>query len=532
LFSLHFAGLAVFAFGMMITLRTAPESGMSILRALVLGTCAASYHALYQLLWGFKRGVEFVKQRELETGVKASNDLWIRIVQTRVFSPFSLCNNLAAHLILMIPLVFTGIFFDRKLARWAVALSAIALFLLFFDSYGAKGLLASVLVASFLFAAISTNFFDEHHRGICIISAALLSLFLLFILKHTFSRGAVMSLGISLAIVPFLLKLSRRLKMAYAVLALFLFSVLFVIVNQNRSILENSSANVRVDYWICATEMFLKKPFLGTGWGDFFHEYTFIKRFPNTEAPHTAHNIILDFASQCGVVGLVAISALFAGTILLAWKRISKDDGVSFCRFDRVAIFCGLLAWLIHSLSDINFQVPATVASAIILSLLAVHRIPSEGGKIRFAKFAIVITALPVLFFAIERFRGEIYFDRLYRISEPVSGGSDKSSPDKMEKALYQAAKAMPYSPYPWASAGVYAQERRMWGISENFFSEALKRSPERASFSYRLGIAQFKTGNFGKALESFRKASELFPKNEEYRSTYEDINKKFGDNK
>lgn len=529
IFSLHFFGLAIFAFTILITLKLSPNAGLTLVRALILGTSLMSFMAIHQLFWGFKNSIEFIQNKELETGVQVSHDLWLRIKQTRVFAPFSLCNNLAAHLILTIPIIFVGLLFDKKTLRLVIIIIAISLFLFFFDGYGITITILSVLFVSFLLALALTSFFNENIKWISPVFSVLFTIFLLFILKHTFSRGAVMSFGLIIAFIPFFFKLPRKLKFGYAALSLIIFIVFFMIVNQNRGLLANSSLHARFDYWKCAGEIFLKNPLLGTGWGDFFHEYTIIKTFPGTEAPHTAHNFILDFASQCGIVGLLSSCAIFFATIAFLYKKKINENKIFCSRFDQLAILCGISAWFLHSLTDINFQVTGTLASVIVLSLVSTNSENCENRKIPFAKIAITIIALPLLFFSIQRLRAEICFDHLRGICEPVildEKNPEKYSPRAVEKALENARIAMPYSPYPWASAGLYAQEHGMWKHAESFFSEALKRSPERSSFYHRLAIAQFNIGNYTAAVENLRRASELFPNNENYKQSYEQLKK------
>ena len=66
---------------------------------------------------------------------------------------------------------------------------------------------------------------------------------------------------------------------------------------------------VRADYIARASEMMLANPLCGTGWGDFFHDYTKIKKIDSAEAPHTPHNFLLALGSQCGFPGfLIALA--------------------------------------------------------------------------------------------------------------------------------------------------------------------------------------------------------------------------------
>lgn len=527
IYVLHVFGLAIFAFSILLTLELDDGAGKILLRALIAGNCFILFFSLHQLLFGFEQSLEFVKGKELETGFKVSNDLWLRLVQTRVFAPFALCNSLAANIILTLPIIACGIFFDKESCRFVAVLSVFSLFFIFYDRFGFAMILIMLLILSLILALILTSFYDEYWRFISRPLALIFTLFALYILMHTFSRGAVLALGLSLITLPFFLKINRKIKIAYIVLMTIIFVIFFVIVNQNRGLLKESSLHVRVDYWLRAAEIFFSNPIFGTGWGDFFHDYTVIKKFPGTEAPHSAHHMIMDFASQCGILGLLAISLLTLSTVFFSAKFANKDSQNEFCQYAGVAIFCGIFAWNIHSLTDINFQVPGTVATVIILSLLAVENTKFEKIKfnlVRFANFAVLIIVFPVLLFAIRRAVFENKFEKLHRICDPITmddANPENFTPKKMEDALKEAVNAAPYSPFPWASAGLYAQRRGMWDTAEKFFEHALKRSPERASFYHRLAIAQLKMGKFSSAANNLKKATELFPNNQEYNDLY-----------
>jgi len=532
IYSLHFWGFAIFAFAILLTLNSIEGSEKVLLRAIVAGNCIVLFFSLHQILFGFKSSLDFIKERELYTGSKVSYDLWLRIKQTRVFSPFALCNNLAANIVLTLPIITVASFFDKASARITIFLSLLSLFFTFFDKFGKVGIFISVIIFSAISAFIITSFFEEYWKTIARFFSILFSIFALYILQQTYSRGAVISLAIALLTIPLFLKIPKKIKITYISIFLIIFSVLFIIVNQNRALLGKSSLHARFDYWIRATEIFSSNPFTGTGWGDFFHDYTKIKKFPGTEAPHDPHNIIMSFSSQCGIIGLFAIIALLLFTLYQAFKSAKEPTDNEFCPFANIAIFCGLAAYFIHSLTDINFQVPGTVATAIALSFIVIKKIKLQlipDKLLKFANFAILPISILLLFFAIQRAKFEREFDKLHKISNPIitdNENNSKVSIDDLKKILERTSLLAPYSPYPWATAGVYTQSQGLWNLSEIFFEEALKKSPERASFYYRIALSQLKQGKFPNAAKNFKKAYELFPNNEEYLKNYQKFKK------
>jgi hypothetical protein len=531
---LHIAGLAIFAFSLSLTLSSAPDSAVYFIRAIIFGAVFSMFIALHQILWGFADSIDFIQEKELETGLKVSSQLWMRIVQTRVFSPFTLCNSLAAHIILTLPLVCAGIIIDKKTMRSLIIISTSLLFFLFFDrigeEFGRGGAFLSVFLASAIIAVTVFRFPDKYSKIISWLLSGALAVLMLFILKNTFSRAAVLAMGLTFAILPLFLPIGKKIKIIYFAAAILLSVTFFAIVNQNRNITVNSSMHARVDYWQSAVKIFLKHPFLGTGWGDFFHDYTKIKNFPGNEAPHSPHNFILAFASQCGIPGLLSILSVFITSFAMMFKRTREEQNPGN-RLLFISILCGWTAWTLHSMADLNFQIPGTVAAVIAMSLICVNSSSSKTLKshpIPFAKFAIMILAILTLAVSAKRMRAEIAYNRLYKLCEGPFDKEKEPGIEDVERELKRAVEEMPYSPYPWASAGIYAQSRGHWKASENFYSEAIKRSPERASFYYRKAIAQNRLGKIKEALENVRAASELFPNNEEYSNIIKENKKKY----
>ena len=538
IYSLHFWGLAIFAFAILLTLNSTENSGKILLRAIVAGNSIILFSSLHQILFGFKNSLDFVKERELYMGTKVSYDLWLRITQTRVFSPFALCNSLAANIILTLPIITIASFFDKHCARINIFLSLLSLFFIFFDKFGKIGLFISVIIFSASSALIITSFFDEYWKIIARFFSITFSIFAIYILQQTYSRGAVISLAITSLAIPFFLKIPKKIKFSYILLLIISFSAFFIIVNQNRSLLEKSSLHARLDYWLRASEIFFSNPLTGTGWGDFFHDYTKIKKFPGTEAPHTPHNIIMNFSSQCGIIALMAIVILLSFTIYQAFNSANHPSEDEFCPYANIAIFYGITAYFLHSLTDINFQVPATIASTIALSIIVTKKVKLQfipDKVLKFANFALLPFALLLLFFSIQRAKFEREFDKLHRICNPIVENNEnlpKNSIENLKKIIEKTTILAPYSPYPWATAGVYTQNQGLWDLSEIFFENALKNSPERASFYYRLAISQLKQGKFTYAAKNLKKAHELFPNNEEYSKTYEKFKKFMEDKK
>ena len=116
------------------------------------------------------------------------------------------------------------------------------------------------------------------------------------------------------------------------------------------------------------------------------------------------------------------------------------------------------------------------------------------------------------------------------KLCDPGYSASEKKpqpTRDQVELAVRNAADALPYSPFPWASAGTYFQATQNWAAAEGYFRKASDLSPERASFYHRLSISQMMLGKNQEALENIGKAKELFPNSKEYRKACGELKKK-----
>ena len=285
---------------------------------------------------------------------------------------------------------------------------------------------------------------------------------------------------------------------------------------------------VRFDYFRAAWEIFTDNPLTGTGWGDFFHEYMKIKTVISDEAPHDPHNFILAFASQTGVAGLLASAGfLFYPAGALRKKvRAGWSGLVSFFSLESMA-FIGWTAWALHTLSDINFEVPGTVATAllIVFAALAPER-SEETAKRKPLKYLwlllCVFIAVSSIYGSWRALKAETAFYELqelcdYRLKTPEE--FSKISTDEVNRALYRSVDLIPSSPFPWATAADFMWMKKRPDLTLMYYKEANKRSPERPSFYFRLYLFNRMLGNDDEAARNLQKAKELFPNNPQYKS-------------
>jgi O-antigen ligase/polysaccharide polymerase Wzy-like membrane protein len=515
---LHFAGLACFALAVYRLIELRPEIKIWLLNAIIASTLLTAFMGLSQYISGFQATLDYVYKQEIDTGLKVSSNMQSRLEETRIFATFSICNSLAAHLVLTIPICIWGIMSKTSTLKTVIAVFASYTFLMlvYADLPPVIFFIAIFLLMST--SAISLTKMSKHNKKYIMYVMLLASSgLLLVILRFTNSRGGLIAFASSLLFMLFLTPLQRKIKLAVAILIPLLIGPLIFSDIFSRSL---SSMDVRFDYFLAALKMFVKHFFAGTGWGDFFHDYTQIKFFEGAEAPHTPHNFILAFASQAGILGLLAS----LGVIILPFILFFKSHPIKNFNWQNVVIITGWFAWALHSCVDFNIQVTGTVATGIVMLLLMDFRVKtappdpknaSTSKKLLISWYMVaIILSVPVSIIAYNQLKAQKVFSTLSAMCRQSFSQPDSTPPTffKIEQQLKKTDKLMPYSPFPWITAGNYAQMRKDWPRSEIYYLEAIKRSPERASLYHRLYISQGDLWKKDEAIKNLKKAAELFP--------------------
>ena len=142
----------------------------------------------------------------------------------------------------------------------------------------------------------------------------------------------------------------------------------------------------RDDILVYAWPQWRERPWVGFGAGTF---ETSFPRYPGADVTgHVdhAHNDVLQFAIEFGLIGLLPLGLFVLWSLALAlralwWRESLYRSGVG------LGVAVGILSLLIHSLSDFNLQIPANAATFVTLCAIAVlarHHPTSAGpGKAR-----------------------------------------------------------------------------------------------------------------------------------------------------
>jgi O-antigen ligase len=101
--------------------------------------------------------------------------------------------------------------------------------------------------------------------------------------------------------------------------------------------------------WKHAWHIFLARPWLGGGWGDYaWNQYVQTDTLGRVEMSMNAHNIVLDLLAKVGVVGLFAVLAPFIWWALNLPKRLRHPDVAFACTLIAIMVVHSLLEYPLH----------------------------------------------------------------------------------------------------------------------------------------------------------------------------------------
>ncbi|MEM4247779.1 MAG: O-antigen ligase family protein, partial [Candidatus Nanoarchaeia archaeon] len=423
----HFSGIALFMFTMFYAMENIPSAEKWISYAILASVLFLLAAGIQQYFWGFKESLEYVQKQEELSGAKLPDGLRNRLEQTRLFTTFSLCNSYAAHLILVAPFCIFLISTSASTVKFAFTFILTCLIYFIFP-YANQIMFFLITVFYSLSVVLLYRKFPEklmpYFRAFCIV---VVSLSFLFNLYFTGSRAAVLAFGTACGVIASSVlyakfACTRKVIVVLALVALVTIAIYVPIVSGR----DLGSMYVRLDYYRVALKLFFKNPLIGSGWGDFFHEYTRWKNFPGTEAPHTPHNFLLSFASQTGFLGFIAaLAVILIPLAIFLWKTLIKKE----VDIRNSAIMTGYLAWCLHGLLDINIQIAGTVATATTLLMMIKLDMPIAKKSLEekiisrpaftflWYQFMLIFLIFGI-FIAGYRLRAEAYYQKLHDLCE------------------------------------------------------------------------------------------------------------------
>ncbi|MEQ2009064.1 MAG: O-antigen ligase family protein [Limisphaerales bacterium] len=209
-------------------------------------------------------------------------------------------------------------------------------------------------------------------------------------LAATESRGAWMATSLAL-LGFFAVLLSQRGQRSPALLLLLLLvgaGAWFVVQAGSSSdrvqqmLGQGNLEDARIHIWPAAVKIWQSNFWWGAGPAHFDHLFR-IYRDPHVQArAERAHNDYLNTLADWGVVGAalvaVALVLLFWG-VISSWRHVQREgDDLRSRQSNRMAFVLGattgLVALLLHGLTDFNFHIPANALAAVaLMGLLTAH---------------------------------------------------------------------------------------------------------------------------------------------------------------
>lgn len=229
-------------------------------------------------------------------------------------------------------------------------------------------------------------------------------------LFKTYSRGGMLALAVAGTAVAVLLAYrSKRLQPAAKAAAALLIALtaLFAVGSHaqdamlpsegvDTDVLSPQSFMARLDYWHVGLSMIRDNPLTGVGLGAFGPAYAHYM-FPGASVSQMAHNHFIQVFAETGVFGFVSIAAFWLTFILYAVRSLlNAPDLIASLRI--AGPFCGVLAFVMHSLVDFNFANPSLAMTAFVFTGACCARaatvrtpVPLPQNVVRYASIVMLL---------------------------------------------------------------------------------------------------------------------------------------------
>ena len=279
--------------------------------------------------------------------------------------------------------------------------------------------------------------------------------------------------------------------------------------------LVSSNSGNRWVWWEEAAGAWSDKPLQGWGAGSFAVTH---KMYRDVElGVQQPHNMPLQFLAETGIVGTLLVSGAIGFLLFCALDRLRAMGGGRE-RDIAVALFAGATAWLVHSLVDWDWDIPAvTVPVLIFLGVLvgAPWRPRGSAALLRsatgaralalalacvFAGLVIVSAGLPML------------SDQKASSAQAISAGASERELQDAAAEADLAARLDPTAVRPLLASAAIAEGRGRLLDARGFLLEAVDRQPYSSAAWFRLLELALKTADRPGAKAAARRLLELDP--------------------
>ena len=327
---LHWASIAALAAGVCLASHDDEKLLPGLFNAIAVTGALAAFHGWTQHFGGLQSNYEMQVRNAAESGVPLTEQMLLKLQQTRSYGSFCDPNVYAAHLLLTGPFLLLALHRIAGRCEEKQRTAATALLV---------GGGAVLLLGALYFSG---------SRGAFIGAAAGLALFGWQRWLRRFSWKALLATGL-------------------AGLLLLAAAVAFLSLRTNRRL---ETASVRAEYYACAWRLFLEKPVFGVGLGEFFNGHARLKPW-HADDSRDAHSFLFAQLSQCGLAGAVDALVRLLVPLALAFgalKRHRRRD-----ELQNAAVLSAWSAWIIHNLLQFNDLITSTTAMAALCGLFVLE---------------------------------------------------------------------------------------------------------------------------------------------------------------
>lgn len=405
------------------------------------------------------------------------------------------------------------------------------------STFGNPNFFSAYLVTVLPLAILSTiyNFLRKNFLISSLLSALTIgSLFLLYILD---SQGAWLALGMSLVFLVILFrkqifKPKRRIPIFSALFVLLLVISIFS-VKKMPQIKEHinkdfttGTMDIRLKIWHGTLRMIKASPFIGWGMGTFilvYPDFRIPEYFLNplsVNATDHAHNEILEFASEIGIVGM-GIFLWFLATVFLRGIRAFYGRNLNFINIIHSGLIAGVVALFLHNLTCVNLRLEASALYFyLFLGLISAgykfYETPKEENC--FIKKLPKDKILPWILIPVAVLLGVIYTN--YTIKLIMSSFHLKTAivlrdRKKWNEAIEEYNKSIYWNKYNWKAyyrvAYAYAQiDKKEEALA--LYLKLKELAPDYADIHYNLGALYLRSGKLKEAQEELQRSLQLNP--------------------
>ncbi len=477
LFSVQIFSVIVLVSSTIIFMQAYPKTRHFILISICSGFLLSSAYA-----WNQKYFLFPMVQKQLEKKLdqrEQINSKELRILKTteRYGGSFPYSNHLGAHLILVFPLCV--------LLAWKSG------------NYIKPNKPSKILITTLTFVfTFKTLWLSGSLASALILLLTIFGLFWFWIQKNDYWKEI------------FFFTKSRYL-FSFILLSVFLVFIFKENIFSEQKLL---SLQYRFNVWNSAIQMFKEFPILGVGMGEFYNYH--IQNIDSTgEVTRFAHNLFLNLLSQCGFFGGIAALIMLFHPIFIFYL-VKKGKLIIQSNLIFIASIAGSLAWSLHSLFNFNIQVPATVATFLILPSLGLKFQKDDGILLTREILPIGIFGIILIGFCLSpifRIPGE----KNYKILEQlIKKGAPK---EQIYNTGDRSIEGLLNSPYPPSKIALLSIQLEQYELAVKHLKESIKRTPHRSSYHYWIAYVYAKMGKINEASKSIEQAIFWYPSNKNY---------------